>query len=308
MIPNPISLRGGTRAVAGLCVSLFIVACAGTPPMPPPRFPTPFKVIAHRGASAYAPENTIPAYTQAQVLGVVDVELDVQLSKDDVVVLYHDNTLLKKTGQPGRVRDHTASELLKMDIGTWFDRTHPEIEEKFSGTPLNTLETFFETFGNSFQYHIELKSDDEELVRLTLKHVSAHDLEDNARLTSFLFDQVMRARQQAPQIPTDLLVRDAARLRKEAGVAADAVLLPLQKAWVDRAADAGFALVGFPAEDMTPELVQYAVSRGLEIRAWRIRGDEDMHHALEVGAYGMTTNWPDRLIRELLRQKRAGGS
>ena len=59
---------------------------------------------------------------------------------------------------------------------------------------------------------------------------------------------------------------------------------------------------------MTPELVQYAVSRGLEIRAWRIRGDEDMHHALEVGAYGMTTNWPDRLIRELLRHKRAGGS
>ena len=301
------ALRVGTRAVAGLCVSLFIVSCAGTPPMPP-RFPTSFKVIAHRGASAYAPENTIPACTHAQKLGVVDVEVDVQLSKDDVVVLYHDNTLLKKTGQPGRVRDHTASELLKMDIGTWFDRTHPEIEEKFSGTPLNTVDALFETFGNSFQYHIELKSDDEELVGLTLKHVSAHHLEDNVRLTSFLFDQVMRARQQAPHIPTDLLVRDAARLRKEAGVAADAVLLPLQKAWVDRAADEGFALVGFPAEDMTPELVQYAVSRGLEIRAWRIRGDEDMYRALEVGAYGMTTNWPDRLIRELLRHKRAGGS
>ena len=109
----------------------------------------------------------------------------------------------------------------------------------------------------------------------------------------------------APEIPTGLLVRDARRLRREAGAAADISTLTLQKQAVDRAVVAGFDQVGFASEDLSRELVQYAVAQGLEIRAWRIRNDDDMRHAIEVGAFGMTTNWPDRLIRELLMHQRA---
>lgn len=275
------------------------------PSNPPPSFPTPFKVIAHRGASAYAPENTIPAYVKAKELGVVDVELDVQLSKDDVVMLYHDSTLLTKTGQPGKVRDYDAAELVQIDIGRWFDETHPDLEEKFAGTTLDTLDAFFETFGKTFRYHVELKSDDADLARLALERIRAYDLEDTVRFTSFIFDQVKRAREVAPHIPAGLLVRDATRLRNEANLGADAPLLPLQQASIERAIEAGFDQVGFPSEDLSTELVEYAVDRGLEIRAWRIRSDEDMRRAIELGAYGMTTNWPDRLIRELLLHKRS---
>ena len=63
-------------------------------------------IYAHRGASAYAPENTVPAFEKAWALGAVDVELDIQLSKDDVVVLYHDSTLAEKTGHQGKARDY----------------------------------------------------------------------------------------------------------------------------------------------------------------------------------------------------------
>jgi glycerophosphoryl diester phosphodiesterase len=291
------------RTLVLAAASVALSGAAAESPVPQP-FPTPFKVIAHRGASAYAPENTLPAYARALELGAVDVELDVQLSKDDVVILFHDSKLADKTGSPGRVRDYAAAQLLEMDIGTWFDRTHPDVEEKFAGTKLNSLAALFDAFGDQFHFHIELKSRDAELARLALEQVRAYRLEGIVRFTSFHFEQARRAREIAPQIPTGLLVRDAKRLRQKANVAKDAPLLPLQKTWVDRAVAAGFDQVGFPAEDLSTELVAYAVRKGLEIRAWRIQSDLDMRRAIRLGAYGMTTNWPDRLIRELLEHKR----
>ena len=278
-------------------------ADTGAPKVAKP-FPTPFKVIAHRGASAYAPENTIPSYDKALELGAVDVELDIQLSKDNVVILYHDGTLQTKTGHPGKVRDYDADDLLQMDIGSWFDLTHPEVEEKFAGKTLDTLSALLEKYGNRFRYHIELKSEDEDLVKYALADIRKHDVEESVRLTSFAFEQLKRARLVAPHIPTGLLVRDATRLREDAGAAVDAPFLDLQKFWIDQCVAEGCDQVAFASEDLRPELVAYAIAAGLEIRAWRIKSDEDMHRAIQLGTAGMTTNWPDRVIRELLEHKR----
>ena len=306
--------RPGVEAITSIVsltsVTLFVslsLACArGSAPQPlPAPFPTPFQVIAHRGASAYAPENTIPAFEKAWALGVVDVELDIQLSRDDEVILFHDSTLVDKTGHPGTVRSHDTTDLLEMEIGSWFDRTHPEIEEIFAGTRLDILAALFEKFGKRFFYHVELKSSDVDLARLALEQIDAHGLRNNVRFTSFSFEQVERARAIAPEIPAGFLVRDGARLRRDAKVADDAALLPLQIREVDRAKGAGFDQVAFASEDLSPELVAYTVDVGLEIRAWRIRSDDDMRRAISMGAYGMTTNWPDRLIRELLKDKRS---
>jgi glycerophosphoryl diester phosphodiesterase len=290
-------------------VSAFTLACAGAlvPQTSPTPFPTPFQVIAHRGASAYAPENTIPAFLKAWELGVVDVELDMQLSRDDEVILFHDTQLVEKTGNPGTIRGYDAADLLEMEIGSWFDRTHPDAEKTFAGTKLNSLAALFERFGERFFYHVELKSSDADLARLALEQIDAHGLRDNVRFTSFSFEQVERAHALAPEIPAGFLVRDGARLRRDAKVAADAALLPLQERQVARAKASGFDQVAFAAEDLSPELVAYAVDLGLEIRAWRIRSDDDMRRAISLGAYGMTTNWPDRLIRALLMDKRSGG-
>ena len=74
----------------------------------PQPFSTPFHVIAHRGASAYAPENTLPAFLIARELGAYEVELDVMLSSDDVVMLFHDKEMDEKTNRTGVARDYTA--------------------------------------------------------------------------------------------------------------------------------------------------------------------------------------------------------
>ena len=91
------------------------------------------KIIAHRGASGYCPENTLSAVQKALNIGVDLVEIDIHLSKDGEVVVIHDETLDRTTDGEGLVEDFTLEELRKLDAGTWFD-------EKFKGEQIPTLE------------------------------------------------------------------------------------------------------------------------------------------------------------------------
>ena len=127
----------------------------------------PVQVIAHRGASARAPENTLVAFEEARRLGANEVELDVQLSRDDELIVFHDRTLEAKTGASGRVRDHDAAFLLGLDIGAWFDGANPDGGERFTGTRLASLDQVFERFGAALYYHIEIKAPGEGHPRAT---------------------------------------------------------------------------------------------------------------------------------------------
>ena len=80
------------------------------------------KVWAHRGASAYAPENTLEAFQLAADQKADGVELDVQLTKDEKLVVIHDETIDRTSGGHGKVMDHTLEELKEMK----FNKTHPE--------------------------------------------------------------------------------------------------------------------------------------------------------------------------------------
>ncbi|WP_281259550.1 glycerophosphodiester phosphodiesterase family protein, partial [Streptomyces glaucescens] len=85
-------------------------------------------VIAHRGASAYAPENTLAAVDKAAELGIEWVENDVQRTKDGELVVIHDDSLRRTTDvetvfpdrAPWQVRDFTAAEIARLDAGSWF--------------------------------------------------------------------------------------------------------------------------------------------------------------------------------------------
>ncbi|MFZ2398989.1 MAG: glycerophosphodiester phosphodiesterase family protein [Smithella sp.] len=81
-----------------------------------------FTVIAHRGASAYYPENTIPSFEGAIEMGADMVELDVQLTSDKEVVVFHDEKISRCTDGRGRIADYTLASLKKLDAGSWFDK------------------------------------------------------------------------------------------------------------------------------------------------------------------------------------------
>lgn len=109
------------------------------------------QIIGHRGASALAPENTRPAFDQALADGADGLELDLQLTRDDTVVVFHDHKLGKLGPQTRRMRDYTWPELVWRDAGIWKDA-------RYKGTPLMTLEEVLASWAGKTQLLLEIKA------------------------------------------------------------------------------------------------------------------------------------------------------
>ncbi len=95
------------------------------------------KIIGHRGAAAYAPENTLEGLHTAADMGVEWVEFDVKLTKDQIPILFHDDTLERTTNGSGPVAEKTYEEIRQLEAGSWFS-------EGFSGIKIPTLEEALE--------------------------------------------------------------------------------------------------------------------------------------------------------------------
>ena len=106
-------------------------------------------IFAHRGASAHAPENTLSAFELALEQGAHGIELDVKLTADGEVVVFHDPTIDRTTGGQGRISQLTLAALRELDAGSSFS-------EKFSGEKIPTLAEVFETIGRRAFINVEL--------------------------------------------------------------------------------------------------------------------------------------------------------
>jgi glycerophosphoryl diester phosphodiesterase len=112
-------------------------------------------VFGHRGAKAYAPMNTIPAFELAYAQGAVGIELDVQRSKDGYPVIVHDFTVDETTNGEGYVTEKTLAELKALDAGSWFS-------DEFKGVQIPTLDEVFETVGEKLLVNVEIKFEAQE--------------------------------------------------------------------------------------------------------------------------------------------------
>jgi glycerophosphoryl diester phosphodiesterase len=110
-------------------------------------------IIAHRGASALAPENTLAAFRLAHELQADWFELDCTLTKDGHVIVIHDDTVDRTTGVKGRVLDMTLAELKQLEAGAWKDA-------KFAGEPLPTLNEALDFAKGEIGVYIEIKDSD----------------------------------------------------------------------------------------------------------------------------------------------------
>jgi glycerophosphoryl diester phosphodiesterase len=108
-------------------------------------------IIAHRGASGHAPENTLAAFREAVKLGATFIETDLHLTRDAQFVAFHDANLQRTTNGTGPVRERTKAELRELDAGRWFDRD-------FVGEKIPTIEEVLK-FGrdNDVVLYLELK-------------------------------------------------------------------------------------------------------------------------------------------------------
>ncbi len=127
-------------------------------------------IIAHRGARVSAPENTRSAFDAALVYPIDGIELDVQMSKDEVPVLFHDQTLAKIYGGLRRVADFSYADLKRYDWGSWFSRG-------YEGEPLLTLEETLKRYADKTRLLIEIKSRDRERKSGESRTLTLHVLE-----------------------------------------------------------------------------------------------------------------------------------
>jgi glycerophosphoryl diester phosphodiesterase len=111
-----------------------------------------FTAIAHRGASAYFPENTIPSFEGAISMGADMIELDVQFASDKEVVVFHDEKISRCTNGRGKIADHTLAQLKKLDAGSWYDK-------KFQNTKIPTLAEVLDICKNKIAVNIEIKTE-----------------------------------------------------------------------------------------------------------------------------------------------------
>ena len=134
---------------------------------------------AHRGASEYAPENTMAAFDMALQLGANGIELDLQKTKDGKIVIFHDDKIDQKTNQKGEIGDYTYQELLNFDFGSWFNLKYKD--EKI---------VLFEDFAKKFlpqklTFAIELKQ--EGIEKETLDIIKKYATHNNIYITSFKY-------------------------------------------------------------------------------------------------------------------------
>jgi glycerophosphoryl diester phosphodiesterase len=220
-------------------------------------------VHGHRGARAVRPENTIPAFEYAIQAGVDVLELDMAVTKDDVLVVSHDPLLnpeiCKGPGSPRPIRTLTLSELRQWDCGALRNPRFPK-QTPIPGTPIPTLDEVFALASRGrFEFNIETKSfvdhpeytpAPEKFARLVLDCVRRHGLESRVILQSFDFRTLHAMKTLAP------------------GMRLSALYERGPDTFVDVARRAGAQIVSPEADLVTPEKVKAAHAAGLQVVAW----------------------------------------
>lgn len=228
---------------------------------------------AHRGASEYAPENTFAAFYLGIEMGADGIETDVRRTKDGILVLFHDDSLARITGQSGSVSDYTYMELLEMDFGGYK-------HSKYQNEKIVSLEDFLKYYSaKQLSFAIELKGKGFE--KETLDMVYKYMCSDKTTLTSFDLENLIVLRKCNNNVKLGYLTEFI-----------NDDILTIQK-------DLNIQQICPKCELIDKEKVLYAKRRGFSVRCWGVSDIELMNKALDAEVDGMTVNFPDKLARAL---------
>lgn len=258
-------------------------------------------VIAHRGASAYAPENVEAAFTKALAQRADYVETDTRQTRDGHVVLLHDETLARTTDAeerfpdraPFRVQDFTLAELKTLDFGAWFGT-----RKEFARQRVMTFDDLLDWAGERIGLWIETKPSEaypdmeERMAKALTARGGKKAPPERVVLQSFSADSVQKFRRFLPDI-----------LRFQLTAARDG----MDPAYLDRVKTYAHGIAPNKAL-VTDESVRAATARGLPVVPWTFRGDDpgavkaEIRRALDAGVQGVITDNPDQ-AREAVRAK-----
>lgn len=158
-------------------------------------------IFGHRGASAYAPMNTLPAFELAASQGADGVELDVHFSKDKQLIVLHDFTVDHTTDGKGFARDMTLAQLKTLDAGSKKD-------PKFAGVQIPTLDEVFQAIGQKLYVNVEIKSETEDtdgVEQAVADCLRRNNMQERVIVSSFNPLALKRFREIMPEVPIGYL-------------------------------------------------------------------------------------------------------
>ena len=239
-----------------------------------------FVNYAHRGASAYAPENTMVSFRKALQLGANGIELDLQRTKDGKIVIFHDKNIDKKSNGKGKISDYTYKELLDFDFGSWFDI-------KYKDERIVLFENFAKEFlSKNLTFAIELKQ--EGIEKDVLDIIKKYATYDDIYITSFNFNALNNVRAIDSNIKLSWLIEDRINIDN-----------------ISKLLEINGIQICPNAEDVTIEDIKLANKSGVRVRLWGVSNEDVMRKAFNFNIDGMTVNFPDKL-KELMEEKYNG--
>ena len=239
-------------------------------------------MIAHRGASGHAPENTLAAFKRAIALGASFIETDLQLSRDSRFVAIHDDTVNRTTNGQGKVHDLSLADLRRLDAGSWFG-------SEFAGERIPTLEEILEfSKKHDVVFYLELKPSGS----WGGEHALIGALRESgeiARTVVISFDAgILGAlRRIEPTLMTGLLFDGQ-------------IDKPLE-----RAVEIGARQLAVRSDLVTPALLTEARKKDLQVVCWTVNQPAHMRLLIEAGVDGIMSDYPDRLVASRTKEKKA---
>ena len=242
-------------------------------------------IIAHRGASARAPENTLAAFRKAIQIGAGVAELDVHLSADGDVIVIHDETLDRTTDGQGAVGELKTAAIQAVDAGRWKD-------VKYLGERVPTLTEVLEAVGQELVLCIELKGG-EGLPEAVVNAVLDAAVERRVLFFSFYPDHVRALKALEPEIPVVWLVG-----RESADTDGYAVSLP------EQAVAMGADVLGLSMRIVDAAIVIASHGAGLPVFAFTANRPDHINALVAAGVDGVITDRPD-FARDIVGQVEA---
>ncbi len=238
-------------------------------------------VLGHRGASAYAPENTAPAFRKAIELGADGVEFDVHLTADGRAVVMHNFELEKTSSGVGLISNYTLGELKLLDVGKWYSR-------EYEGTVILTLEEALEIVRDMRVINVEIKAPKPpyrnlpEIVGQTVKYMG---LSHKVIVSSFSSQVALSAKKSNPKLKAALIydrpVYFPTPVKYAEKVGADAL---------------------HPADRMvTAQLALACTKAGIELNVWTVNNPARARMLQSWGVTGIFSDEPDT-VRSMLRK------
>jgi glycerophosphoryl diester phosphodiesterase len=278
---GPVAVRaGGRREYLAVAIGLLLVALAAVPlflVVRPEVARNRVQVLAHRGASAYAPENTLAAFRRAIEQRADWLEFDVQQTRDGQLVVFHDLRVERTTNGRGAVRDLTLDEVRRLDAGSWFGR-------EFAGEPVPTFaEVVALARDAGIRIFPEVKDPRlypgiEERVADVLR---AYGFEDRTIVQSFDGDSLERLRGLNPRLRLAALYTSSDPIKGDPPARADVI----GPQWELVASE--------------PAIVRDAHAVGRQVVVWTVDAPSAGRQMIESRVDGIITNRPD-IVRALL--------